>query len=894
MSESKQLEGFCPRCAKSLFYTEENPSVYCPCCEMTVTPTSGRAERRDDVFSSHQAEMVMVGFDNPESAIVYLENYFENYDWSEYVKTTEIVPYAISSIVEKNKIKNGASASSWLLAFKGTAYPLSKKLEGLSALEAEMAAKYDPIDNTEALEAFDSYKKIVNALIDKKDALIKQLDSDIKYAVKFGLAADMLEVLRGEFDFVKSGLEKLKKVESVNELSAYKEAKEANDRAKAAEFASRGINAASIYNEAVSKYESEGGSKLEALMLFESIRGYSDSAEYAAKINAHFNFYNEFLTYLDKQFIFKSERFTLNLKDLVGSDKKTEDKPEKKEKKAKAGCALKLPIISKLLPKKNAAEDEAVPEPVAEEEAAEDEGKICLSLYLVTDGVPEEKPIVEGINQIIGFYSGRMYFFKEREGIAYYDFVSKNTTVLDEGKADDYPQVKGRYAVYMNLDKNGFYFKKCLPTSTFSATKKSGCLRKSKTEEVINDNNYSIAYIDMKTNSVKTLVPECVDIAEHYGNSLFYISAKVDAPEEKGGCLSVFKNLFKKKNVVEHHIETYLMLCNIITGECKKILDEACEIHNVTDGKIIYSVWAPNQYNTDLHVYNIETEEDTLIEANVYNYFYTLKDHIYYTVGGTGSYPLIRNNFEGTDRSEVMKNVKGIIGERGNWLYVKKGNDYYNYALEKVSADGKERVYICSHFGSFVKFTENYIYYFDAFGALRCVRTDGKDDKLIIGDRNKETVVNDNAIYYLRREAVEDDRMANSLYTVDTDGIGVRKLVFDIDKIMHIDENKLYYSRKLTERFKISVPLGKDKFDEKYDNFNLTEYYEYDKKTGKSELVLTLGLPHGKTSFKSGCLKKNVDADVIYEKAPVVRAYKRKGLAQAGAALKEQKEKTAE
>ncbi len=879
MSEARQLEGFCPRCARSLYYTEENPSVFCPCCEVWVTPTPGGRERRAESFDSPRAETVMMGFDNPESAIVYLENYFENYDWSEYVKTTEIVPYAISSIVEKNKIKNGASASSWLLAFKGTAYPLAKKIEGLSALEAEMAEKYNPVDNTEALEVFDSYKKIVNLLVDKKDALIKQLESDIKYAEKFELPAEELEKLRGECEYVKNGLNALEKVESVNELAAYKEAKAANDRAKASEFASRGIDAAAIYSEAVSKYESEYGSKLEALMLFESIRGYSDSAEYISKINGSFNFYNEFLTYMDKQYIFKSERFSpLNLKDLVGSDK-----GEAPEKKAKGkGCAS-------LFKKPAAEEDPAAPIAAPAEEEEEESAKICLSLYLVTDGIPEEKPIVEGINEIIGFYSGRMYFFKEREGVAYYDFISGQSVVLDNGRADDYPK-----GVYMNVDKNGFYFKKCLPTSTFSVSKKSGCLKKNKTEEIINDNNYSIIYIDMKTNAVKTLVPECVDIADRYGNSVFYISAKVDAPEEKGGCLSFFKNLFKKPEQVEHHVETSLMLCDVATGECKKILDEACEIHNVVNGKIIYSVWSPNQYNTDLHVYNIATEEDILIEENVYNYFYTLKDHIYYTVGGTGSYPLIRNNFEGTDRSEVMKNVKGIIGERGNWLYVQKGNDYYNYALEKVSADGKERVFICSHFKSFVKFTENYIYYFDAFGALRCVRTDGKDEKLIIGDQNKETVVNDNAIYYLRRELVADNRYANSLYTVDTDGIGVRKLVFDIDKILHIDEKTLYYSRAVSTRFKISVPLGKDKYDVKYDIFNLKEYYAYDKKSGESRLVLTLGLPHGQASFKSGCLKKNVEADVIYEKAPLVRTYKRKGLAQAGAAQREQQEKSAE
>ncbi len=878
MSETKRLMGYCPNCNRSLSYAQESQIVTCPCCDKEVTPMLKTANENSFDRNSPSTEAVMMGFDNPESAIVYLENYFENYDWSEYIKITEIVPYDIRSIIEKNKIKNGASGSSWFLAFKGTAYPLSKKLEGLSTLETEMAEKYDPVDNSEVLEIFDSYKKIVNVLIEKKDKLIKELESYVRYAEKFNLDGDSLEKIKGELEFVKNGLEALNKVEKASEVKAYKEAKAANDKVKAAEFASRGIDAAAIYSEAVSKYESEFGSNLEALMLFEKIRGYSDSAEYISKINAHFNFHNEFLTYFDRQFIFKEERFTLNLKDLLGSDKDGG--------KNKKGCALG---------KKKAAEEEQA----LEQEVDSAEAKLCLSLYRVVDGVPEEEPSVKGINEIIGYYSGRIYFFKEREGIAYYDFVSEQTTVIDEGKNDDYPKVNGRYAVYLNLnvDKNGFYFKKCLPTSTFSVTKKGGCLSKKKTEDIINNNNYSISYIDMRTNTLKTLVPECVDIADRYGDSLFYITAKVDAPEEEGGCLSVlknfFKNLFKKKKEEEEEpeIETTLMLCDLATGECKKILDEACEIHNVKDGKVIYSVWAPNQYNTDLHVYDIATEEDTIIENNVYDYFHTLKGYIYYTVGGTGSYPLIRNNFEGTDRSEIMKNVKGIIGTRGKWIYVKKGTDYYNYAIEKVSADGKEHVFICSHFKSFVKFTENYIYYFDAFGALRSVRTDGKDEKLIISGQNHNTVVNDNAIYYLRNETVDDNRKANSLYTVDTDGIGVRKLVFDMDKIMHIDEQTLYYSRKLTLRFKVSVPLGKEKVDERYEYYNLTEYYEYDKISAQAKLILTLGLPQGKTSYKSGCLKKEVEADVVYEKAPLPRAYKRKGLAEAGDASSAASEK---
>ena len=57
---------------------------------------------------------------------------------------------------------------------------------------------------------------------------------------------------------------------------------------------------------------------------------------------------------------------------------------------------------------------------------------------------------------------------------------------------------------------------------------------------------------------------------------------------------------------------------------------------------------------------------------------------------------------------------------------------------------------------------------------------------------------------------------------------------------------------------------------------------------------MTLGLPARGTSFKSGCLKKEVKADVVFEEAPVVLSFKYKGLAAIGAVESEAEEKKQE
>lgn len=846
----QEIQGFCPSCGTSLYYTE-GEAVMCPSCDKQVTPRANwEAERATE--SSFDAAMV-VGLDNPESALVYLENYYENFDWEKFAETTDLVPAAINAMVEKNKIKNGASASSWLLSFKGLGIPVYKKLEGLNGLERKMAEKYNPKNNDEVLKLFDSYRRVVKALIDKKDEIVKRLESDVRYAERFGLDEAVAAQIKGELANIVKALEALKPVEKLAELPVYTAAKAQVDKKKAAEFFARGIDAEAVYKDAVARFEDPSASKVEAATLFESIRGYADAAEYVKKINKYFNFNYEFFDYMGKRFIFKEEKYTLE----IGGGKK-------------GGCAL--------FGKKKKAEEAAA------KAEAEANAKDCLSLYAIDeDGLPEEKPLIKGINKIIKCYSGRVYFYKNRDGVVYYDFATGETVVLDKGKDEDYLTAEGEYEAYVNIDGNGFCFKKRLPLKS----EKTGCLKK-KSKNVPHENNYSLVYVDMKTNSVKTFVEELVDISEIYENSLFYIHALVTTPPKKKGCFSGFiggiRKLFGKEKPVEYKITTSLNVCDLTTGECKKLLDEGCEIHNVVDGKVIYSVWAPNEYNVNLHVYDIATEQVSVIEKNVRNYFATLNGYVYYTIGNDWHEPLVRNNLEGTERIEVMRNVARVVAERGGWIYVQKGYGR-NAVLEKISADGKEKVVVCAQFKKLAYINETLIFYVDTANSLCSVRTDGKDQKVVSTDIDEIVAIGENSIFYSTEEQVEKNRYASCVYSVDVDGANTVKLVFDVDKIVDYDENKLYYSKSDRVRYKVTVPVSKKKDDTHYAFFNTTEYFVYDKNTRESTLILTLGLPNAKTEFKTGCFifKKKVEGHVIFEKAPVERPFKRKGLEKAGA-----------
>ena len=831
MSET-MLTGLCPNCGNKLVYGKGESTVFCFACDSSVdTSVFSEKTQSGNVGSvgAAPALSMMMGFDNPESGIVYVENYFENYNWEEYQGTTEIAISEISEIIEKNKIKNGASGQSWYLDYKGLAVPVRKKLEGLTELEKTIGEKYNPEDNTEVYASFDTYGKIIRALDRNKAAIFKQLDSDVKYAQKFSLSADKLTEMQKDLTDLKKIFDaKVREVKEISEVPSYAAAKEELNRQKSLEFSQMGIDAASVYQSACDKLAESNPNKSEALAMFESIRGYADSIEYIKKINRYFNYNFEFFRFMGKTFIFKEE--------------------------ASMPVALN---VSKILKK---------------DQQTETEIQTSLSLYEVVNGVPADTPMIKGIEQIITCYASRLYYFKKDKGITCFDVFSKIETSLDTGKKEDYLCDGDDYDIRFLRNGSGFFFKKKLALKE----SKKGCLsflKKAQPEE--RKNNFTVILVDMKSNSSRPIVPEMVDIADYYEDELFYT---ISAPTEKD----------KDK--------TCLMVCDVVKGTNSKILDEDCEIHNVLKGHVVYSLWKPNAYNRDLRVYNVENGQDTLIEDNIFDYFCVAKDKIYYTIGNDEYCPLMRNNLDGTERMEIMRNVENIIGERGGWLYVKKGGGY-NSTLVKVNADGKNRVVVCSQFKEIVEFTENYLYYLDCWDNLHIVRTDGRENRIIANDMERNTkgndgiIINQDSICYERKELVDDDVVSRSLYKMDMQGRNVKKLVFDIARMKDFDENSLYYSKEEDLRYKVTTPSEKKNGEPtvSYATYHVKRYFVYNKNTEKSKLILTLGLPSGKVSQKGGCFgKKSTDKEIIYEPVPEVRTFKRKGLAKAGSVFAEQ------
>lgn len=859
-----QLRGKCPGCPNEFVYEEGTTSVYCEFCQewkpvATLKPIGGSA-KADKAHTGAVPAAAMQGFDNPESGIVFMENFFDTMDWTDYKESPKLEMADLQECLENNKIKNGAIGATWYMEYKGLAVPLSKKLEGLKEKEQEMADEYDPVDSTKAFAAFNIYRKVSDAIIAKRENLITRMEKAIEYATKYNLDAAHVAEITAEFATVKAGLEAVTEVKSITEIPSFVKAKAAIDEAKAAELAEKGINAVDEYENGVAQFNSTNPNKAPALAKLEKVRGYSDSEEYIAKINSYYSL-DELRYFFGKYFVYKLEAvnstFNVGKAGCFGKNKKQPENPEEEVK--------------------------------------------AWSLYEVVNGVPEDKPVLKGIDSLVmdkagnvACYNNKIFYIKNGQGLYSYDVYTGEEKMLDKGKDGDYCRNKEGYLEFsFSENKRCFVLKRKLRDDA-----KTGCTGKrkaKKTEEEIRLNNYSLLLIDMFANSVKTIADEMVDIIGKFGNKVFYSYAHREINTKVKG-----KGCSKTKEKEVKYLKD-LMLVDLAGGAPKQVLSQACEIKYVQGDKVIYWKWNPNKLNKNLSVYNLATGEDILIEDNVYSLdkeFIVIKDRIYYKVGNKNYCTLISNNLEGTDRKEVMQEVSNvnIILERAGWLYVLVGGGKNRLLVKIHSEDTETRYPVCPQFYKVIDITSTHIYYQDTSYNLRVVCADGTDNKILAANV-RDFVDGDDCLYYVRVETIEEaaaglfgattEKEGVSLYKMDKEGHNIRKLVFGVDRALDYDRKALYYTKAEELRFKVTMPTIDKETGEKdwhYEYHSVQRYFRFEKATEKSTLVLTTGLPSAKMkSDKKGCFgKKEIEEDIIYEADPEIVEYEPQGLAPMG------------
>ena len=855
-NEKSAVAASCPNCGAKLEFGARDRSVICYYCDSMFSPeqlVNAPSAKTGSLSGTAFAGSIAQLIDSPDAGVVYIQNHFDNVDWDAYCESTEILLPEIEEMVEKSKIKFGATASAWLLDFESVAYPLTKKLEGLRTIATKMAEHYSDVDLASIMDQYDLYKAITETIVDAKKGLLKRLDNAVSYANKLGLEENSLSIMQTSLLKIHTLLDPMEYVKTLTDIPELNEVQKRINEQKVREFASRGLAVRDIYDDACRMSMDPGANKDEMLRMFESIRGYADVNDRIAAINRYYDFNGEYYHFCGRSFVFKARRveatFDPNAKDKGG--------------------------------KNNAADNNA----------EDNYSGYVFSLYEVVDCVPAKEPVLEDITRILAVYANRLYYIKRGRAICYYDIQADRHYEIDKGNVGDYNCDK----IYYNATRTAFYIRKKLPLVLL----KKGCLKKlfSKKDEALErSNNYSVLMVNLlQEEPARTVIRELVDVTEFHSNTLFY----TQADEEEARALAAKKNAQNNaKNGApvdeeEEQLKLSFRAYNILTEEDREVLSDDCEIHTVVESYVVFSKYAPNAYNKDLYVYDIESGYETLIENNVLDYFDVMKDRIFYTVGNDNYCPLFSNNFFGTDRVEIMQNVEKIVATRAGWMYVIKGHGR-NTILVKISSDGKRRLLACTQFQRAIKITDTHIYYLDTSNALRVARTDGKENILIANDISATNVIVDkDAIYYIREELVDNKQMQASLYRMDTDGHNVRKLIFNVSAIDNFDSETIMLIREEPKvLFEITTPISAKESKVEREEHDLKHFCKYDKNTGEVEVLLTLGMPReGEFEFKKGCIGKKMETlNSTVKRIPRPTTYKRKNVAAAGAVFGAQTE----
>ena len=846
----------CPSCGSPILHDAKpdkgnaTDSEFCSCCQRRWTikelenrPSAGIGQPSAVIGALPAGEAIVAYADDAESALAYLENFLDTYNWDDFILTSQLTIPSIDNMVEKILVKSAANPATWELQFKAISDPLLKKINGLATLEEKFFKEYVKSDDlANAFVYYDAYSFIASAISSKGGDVIKKLDNAIKYYKKYKGNPTVATQLTAQLTHLQQKIASVKPVKDYKELPGYDKAYKQKLKNISDKLAAQGIDAEEIYTKAVNEYKA-GADRRAVLASFSKINGYKDAEDYIKKLDAYFSF-----AITDGVIIRLGNKYYI----------------------LKEGAA---PVFQLNLGNKQ-------PTPT---EAEQVDGTKHYDLYEIKDTKQQKTPVVKGITDILTHFGGYLVYIKEDKTLCTFNSnaapETAETEVHKAGKGD-FNDKNGKTKYFISGSQ--LYITTKLKAVT---QEKAGCFaslfKKQKDEvKISNKNNYALLSLNLANGTADTVIPELIDIMDMFGNQIFYTTA---SKGEHGADVEMFYSF------------------NMDTKKVKSVLSADTQIVDVVDGKAIYFLWVPNNYNMDLYSLDLASGEKIKLDKNVYDYYATIDGKIYYFIGNGYNRTLYSINTDGSDKQEIMPNAQNIadkaIAVRGGWLYVQDGIGL-NTSLKKISLDGEKIITLCTQYDKLIDFQDGYVYYLDTCGALRIAREDGIRNKVILEGVNPLKVTGD-AIYLLKKEYIGvvdaggKGAFSKSLYKVDKVGHNLTKIAFDVSNATEnaYDDNEIYLYKTNTVTYSISTPTDdKGNYDTHYETRKIKSLLLYNIVDDSFKDVAIFGRPEdASVSFQSGCLKKKtVTKDAIIKEIPNKVTYQRKGKMSAGAIGEEQ------
>ena len=276
----------CPTCGANLKAANGTDTITCVYCGNSIVPVTETTPvtQKETVSGGFSGVLKVEGIKTSSSALAYIEQFFEEYDWEAFAYAQTLSVAEIDKLANSLKVSSADDKNTWFVCFKAISVPFIHKIAGCKKILKSVNEEYKK-DNLDAYSKFDAYKRIATMISARKNGIVANLEKISANAAKYGASSTEVSGLNAEIDNIKNlaVVEVYEDVENIPEVKTFINEK----NAKIAEaLAAQGINAENEYARAKALIEEKN--YVEALNILLSLNGYSDTNALADKLDKYY------------------------------------------------------------------------------------------------------------------------------------------------------------------------------------------------------------------------------------------------------------------------------------------------------------------------------------------------------------------------------------------------------------------------------------------------------------------------------------------------------------------------------------------------------------------------------------------------------------------------------
>ena len=271
----------CPTCGEPLKVERPNEPIVCVACCNTIVPVD---KKKDDSEERIHGTLRVEGIKTSASALAYLEDYFEEYDWKSFAYAQTLTDSRIDALVSSLKSSSADDKNTWIASFRAISIPYLQKINGCEQVLTDVIETFRK-DDLDSYSKFDAYKRIAAMLRTAKPQVLEKLEKFLRKAAQYGAEETQLASLKRSLESIRaySGPEVYTDLEQVPQIQRFRQEK---DQLIAAKLASVGINASEMLVRAQSLIQA--GQYVPALNILTRLKGYSNADKLFENVDKYF------------------------------------------------------------------------------------------------------------------------------------------------------------------------------------------------------------------------------------------------------------------------------------------------------------------------------------------------------------------------------------------------------------------------------------------------------------------------------------------------------------------------------------------------------------------------------------------------------------------------------